>query len=528
MLIIKIKQVEAALKDGRLDEVFLLLQTAEIRDHRRCQELMGLAARSLVVRGRNHLQAGRANQALSDCDKADKLAGNLEEVAQLRAAVSESLRQEHDGNRRRGQVLAQARRHIDEGQLSAGEGLLEELGDSGGADELRDQAAERRTATAAALREIEQAIADEDWNRAVEQLLQAKQYHQSNEQLIQLNRQVTAALTAKVQAQIETGRLDRAAALLEGLQALSGQTIRADEFGCVIDNCRLAYKLLQKGQVRQGLNVLRQLEAVAGKTKWLATAIGTVEKVAESVETLRAGPLGLLAVNRDGAEERGCSEDETAVDDKGGPAIITRPRTGAARVGDVMPMRFVVQVDGVGSFMVLRQTSVTVGPISAAQNYDLALIAEPNLPAATIERTDEDYFVRAEHPISVNDNAVTDKLLIDGDLIVLSHRCRVRFRRPNAASTSALLSLNGTRVGRADVREVILLDREIVIAAAPSSHIRCDKLDETVVLFLQGGRLQCRSNQPMMINDQRLERPTGLRLGEPVRIGELSLVVTDV
>jgi hypothetical protein len=52
---------------------------------------------------------------------------------------------------------------------------------------------------------------------------------------------------------------------------------------------------------------------------------------------------------------------------------------------------------------------------------DVALVAEPGAPVATIERTDDDYFVRSAL-VQVNDKPTTSKLLMTGDRIALSPR----------------------------------------------------------------------------------------------------------
>ena len=128
----------------------------------------------------------------------------------------------------------------------------------------------------------------------------------------------------------------------------------------------------------------------------------------------------------------------------------------------------------------------------------------------------------------VNDRPVTQKLLADGDRIALSPRCRMRFSVPNAASTSAVLHLSGTRLPKTDARRVILLDRELVIGPGSASHIRADSLDEPVVLYVRDGRLCCRTKEPVLVNDAVQDGSAGLPLGASVRIGPVSMVMTAV
>ena len=93
--------------------------------------------------------------------------------------------------------------------------------------------------------------------------------------------------------------------------------------------------------------------------------------------------------------------------------------------------RFVMHIDGIGGFLVLRENRITIGPISSSAQPMVGLMADPNLPVVTIERIEDDYFIRSSSPIHVNDASVTNKLLVDGDRISLSPRCSMKFHIPN-------------------------------------------------------------------------------------------------
>jgi hypothetical protein len=190
-----------------------------------------------------------------------------------------------------------------------------------------------------------------------------------------------------------------------------------------------------------------------------------------------------------------------------------------------LPSKFIVQIDGAGSCMVLRQPTVTIGPISSDRIPDIGLIAEAGAPVATIERADEDYFLRGS-VLAVNDKSASNKLLVSGDRISLTPRCRVSFQLPSAASTTAVLDLIGARFPRADVRRVVLLDRELVIGPGQTAHMRCDTTPEPIVLHVRDNRLFCRTTAEVEVNGQPMDREKGIPLGAHVRVGLVSFVVT--
>jgi len=191
-----------------------------------------------------------------------------------------------------------------------------------------------------------------------------------------------------------------------------------------------------------------------------------------------------------------------------------------------LPSKFVLQMDGIGSFLVFREARITVGPISSSARPMLGLIADPNAPVVVIERIEGDYFVRSQTPIEVNGQAVTETLLSDGDRIVLSARCRIRFGLPNSASSTAVLTISGTRLSRPDIRQVILMDRDILVGPYANDHIRTDQVRDPFALFAQNGRLLCRAKESILVDGRSLDPSVGLAADRRIEIGKLSMVVT--
>ena len=82
---------------------------------------------------------------------------------------------------------------------------------------------------------------------------------------------------------------------------------------------------------------------------------------------------------------------------------------------------------------------------------------DASAPTITLSRSDEDYFLKADRPATVNEAPCTTRLLNSGDRIGLGTRCRLTFRRPSAASGTAVLDISGGRLPAAGIRQVILI-----------------------------------------------------------------------
>ena len=139
-----------------------------------------------------------------------------------------------------------------------------------------------------------------------------------------------------------------------------------------------------------------------------------------------------------------------------------------------------------------RGRITTIGPISSSEGPSVGLLAPANLPTVSVERLDEDYFLRCDGSVQVNGKCVSEKLLSHGDRISLGPRLELRFLLPNAASTSAVLELTSAKMPRQDVRRIILLDESIVLGNNATAHVRVRGLQESVVLHLRHGQLHYR------------------------------------
>ena len=104
------------------------------------------------------------------------------------------------------------------------------------------------------------------------------------------------------------------------------------------------------------------------------------------------------------------------------------------------------------------------------------------------------------------------KLLGADESLNFGRRCRVRFRVPNPASTSAVLELNGPQLSRQDVRRIVLLDDALIAGPAKTSHVVATAVDTPCVVFHQDGEFFIRRG----IASQRGQR----EVAQPIQPGE--------
>ncbi len=528
MLILRIKQAECALADGRLDEAFEIAGADDVRRHRHGQRLTGRLTRALVQRGQTSLEAGQLPPALADCNKAEKLGGNLPEIARLRAAVCGAMVEQQQGRQQEALRVAQAKRRIADGWNSVGERILGDAeADDAQAQLLRQELAAARLQTEDAVAKAERALKHGDIETAVDLIRAAGIAQNRNGQVGELLRQIKRQASEQVRSRLEQGRVDLAQSLLQRLAPLNGDAEEIGDLRRALTQCHQAAEFVAAGNPSAALPLLRKVKMICPSARWLDKALADIKQAAQALEELDASPLGLSIADAAGAQGPwgGALNEDHAMPEKNRNGSSGKVNPRPARGPADLPSEFVMQLDGIGSYLVYRNARITVGPISSSARPTLGLMAEPDLPVVSIERVDGDYFARSDKTIDVNGQAVREKLLADGDAIALSPRCRLRFRLPNAASTTALLMLSGARLGRPDIRHIILMGRDILVGPYTNNHVQTEHLDETVTFFVQNERLLCRASQPVSVDERPMQPSVGLTVDTPIRIGTLSMVL---
>ena len=533
MLILRIKQAETALADGRLDEAFEIIRSEHIRRHYRGQKLISRLSHALAKRGRENFDAERLQDALSDCSKAEKLAGNTDEVAALRSDICSRMEQKRLQDQHNSLNLAQAKRNIQAGWISAGEKILENANENNSqANIVMQQANLARMQINEVITKTEQALNKNDLENAIEIIQQADIADNKNEKVIEMVFKIKNASIDKIKTDFNNGRIDLACSLWEKLSPIAKGTSDMSELGLVLNYCQKASAQLAAGNPRQAAALLKKVKVICPNASWLNSVTEQSLKAADMLDELAASPLGLvmddISLKENQIPEiKGKARRTISQNEPTSPGIPNKLSNNTQKDFS-LSSRFVMQVDGVGSFLVVRDNKVTVGPISSSAQPVIGLMADPNLPVVTIERVEDDYFIHSSSPIKVNDTTVTDKLLVDGDRIALSSRCSMKFHIPNPASTTAVLQLSGSRLGRADIREVILMGRDILIGQTRGHHITAQSLDETITMYAQNGKLLCKAKEKVFVNDSPIDSSEGIPVDKQIRIGQISFVITKI
>ena len=514
MLTLRIRKAEVALADGRLDDAYQQAIREDVREHRRGQRLINRLAKAFQKRGQEHLDAGNAQGALADIERATRLGGNQPKIVALRDDALAKLANQQTRQRQRQQKVAAVRQCIASGDFSLGAKLGQPLDSSSDTVAGLIQDAEvARQRVDVALDRARQAMKGQDWEQALTSAAEAKRLQPSHATVNDLVGQVTQSVTRQIRAFLKEGRLDQGDALLRRLREHLGGSLDAEELARVISKCREAGQAMRSVEMATAMENLKSLKHVLPDARWLDGVIKDVEVAARSMESLRTGPLGLLRFNGSDSIQR------TVASTKRKDVSPLPTRQSSAGV----PENFLIHVDGGGSFLIVRSRYVTVGTQSRSRPVNVPLMGPMGLPRLTIERTDEDYFLSGEEAVEVNGKRTASTLLANQDRIQLGRRGSIEFLRPCAASTSAVLDFRGVRLAHGNHRRVILMDDALVLGPQPAAHVHVPQLQRAMVLYTRNGELRMR---PMSRVGENAGVP--VEMGRPQDLDGLSLVVTEV
>jgi hypothetical protein len=521
---LRLRQAETAFAEGRLSEAARLVEQQGVRDHREGQLLLTKIVAAFVERGREHLDAGRFDQATADCEEARKLGGDQSSAAELFGEITAAERVVQKKAVRTQQVEAEVGREIARGELDLGARILsrlEEGNSSAGSvvGRINDQLVVSRervdAATARARREVDAGHTRE----SVIAILDLQKLSPSHPELVDLIDQVTSPVVSQLWFEVGAARLDRVEALIASVRPLIDFDPELTEVCRAIDSAGAVNSLLDASRFNDAYLQIRKLAPLLGNVAWLNELADKAKQAADLAVEIRSSPLSLL-----GSSVGHAPTNRAASPSANMPRFVGSPPQ-ASLPPELLPQQLILQIDGVGSALLLRQAKVSIGATGRAGSCNVTLTGFSGSGSLTIERAAGRYRLLAENneEVAVNERRCQEKSLADGDSVRIGKRCRFKFRRPTADVPSAVLELSGTRLSRPDIRSVVLFDETLVIGPGQSSHLTAGNLEQPLILFVRDGVFHVRSGLPNRAQrfaaDGSPQGAKPLMLDTPVEIG---------
>ena len=524
-----LQRARTAFGAGRLDEAFGIITSAKVREHRQAQILLEKIVVPLLKRATEHFEAKRHEEALADVERAAEAGGKKSHVIELRERILAALRDDRKVVSDEQATADSVQRRLRDGQLLAAEERLNDLPEDKTdrvrlGREVKDHQRERDALCARLRDHMDHGELTSALKLAAQLTSSASPEDGVRDFVLAVVRDASSALETELTA----GKLQRATELAAELQPLIASGYGEATWTDAFTLCHEAARVLSTGDWSSMRVVVGQLAGVLPGSAWVGECQSALRTIDDAVHKLKCGPLGKLS---SGGELP--ADTDTLSLRPLEPALIEQAaatkRVVRARKGtDGLNRREVLWVDGVGSFLLLPHDRVTIGRAGSTARPDVALSADLQGIHAEFVRVDGDYFVVARDAVEVNGRFVEKHLLVDGDEIRLGRRCRVKFRQPSSLSATAVLDLGTGMRLPGDIRQVVLLDRHMILGA--QGHVRvCGPgggKARHVVLLRDGDGFIAKASEPLVVDGDVSTGNERIPLGVRVETGGVTFTLT--
>ena len=165
--------------------------------------------------------------------------------------------------------------------------------------------------------------------------------------------------------------------------------------------------------------------------------------------------------------------------------------------------RLVAWIDAVGGFLICLGDEIVLGQPSEGGDVDVPILADVSRRHAIIRREGEAYVLTPLVKTMIDGKAVADPAVLrDKCVIKLGDAVELRFRKPHALSSTAVLEILTHHKTEPAVDGIVLMSESCIVGPQPHSHVRCRDWASDLVLFRRGADLMCRTQTPVEIDGQ--------------------------
>ena len=180
---------------------------------------------------------------------------------------------------------------------------------------------------------------------------------------------------------------------------------------------------------------------------------------------------------------------------------------------------FRLWVDGVGAYLVCCGERVRLGgQANQDESAEISWLADLSRIQGTFIRSGEWYLLEpaGSAPVTLDGNPVWQTVVLPESCLLTFGNVMVSVSRPSPLSrTARLVGQSGHRL-RQPADAVLLMDQTCLLGSGPDSHIICRDWEESVLLFVRGQELWCKSRGEIAINQQMIPQGGALKPGDLV------------
>src|SRR5688572_3234659 len=349
--LIQLRKARHALRAGRIDEAYAIATDTRLGDHRKRQVLLEDLVSPLLDRAKHHLDAGRAEDALADVERARVAGGNRPALVDIREAALGRLHQARLMKDKERQLMASIEGHLGEGRLGAGAERLAAAPEDR-AEELRRRIERCRREAAEARDEARTRLSRGEIAPALERARSAYSLESDDRETRELLHECAREAESAISKALLEGSISVAVSILERLGGLDEIAAAAERWREPVELCDKAARAISDRDWARARVALKRLLSIVPKAAWATAAEKKLREVEDALAEIEAGPLGrrLSALGAGASAGTGAAAAARKAPLLAG---LTARAVPAQIEKTKRPRRFQLWVDGIGSYLVL-------------------------------------------------------------------------------------------------------------------------------------------------------------------------------
>ena len=499
---IVLRQAEEAANAGRYEEAYALASQPDVADHLQAVQFRNRLGLDLVARADRRARADDLAGAVNDLDLAERLGASPDSLAAARLSLADRLADEIrssleacDPSRALERIEELARQKIGGPALRRYREIAEawhiaiveaRRGEFGRAHVLLDRA--ERLAAGAGMPSSATAVGqtrhelESRQQAAVPRVeaLYAALAEAKWPQVLTAAEQVLAVVPEHPTARQARAKAWQQIAVLSPHGTRTGMETRPQR------SARTHSASPPSLTWRSGNEVLPSIPASGTPTPGITTEIPSVatEALLRNPEAVRWQAVTGLAAGS--APEPGTHPP---------PHRSREPVRPLARADSTGPRgRLLLWVDTVGGYLMCLDERIILGRAGPDSPADVPLMGDLSRNHAILFRSGDSYVLQAHHASFVNGKPVSEQACLrDGDVIRLGSTVELEFRQPSPVSATARLTIVSRHRLPLAVDGVVLMAETCIVGKSRQAHIPAPTLEESVILYRQGGALWCRA-----------------------------------
>ncbi len=430
-----LKRAETALNSGRLEEACRILKSSTATRHANGQKMIDRLVGALVDRSEKNFEQENFAQARRDAELAAKLGGRQLRVTRMLMQVDAKERS-----------IARHASSQHEQRISE---------------------------------EVSRLVATGQHEEAISRFRKLQRDGWMADQFKQLIEPSVTKLTERANEDLVSGLLDRCETTLRLLNEAGIDGSVQQEVKVQLNRCYNVRRAVEESDYVDANRHLKLLARKLPEATWISDMLDSVQVCLDRVECVKAGPFGLLGQASFLPPEQ---RMPSALGNWNKRRRMNRHGGEYDRSNEAGPsaVRSILQVDQLGSLLLVQGDICSVGAATASR-CDVTLQTEGSKDRILICRDGEDYFATSQQPFFVNDLLASRHLLEHSDSIHIGKRGRLKYSRPVAASSTAVLQITGSKMKRRDIRAIVLVD-DVVVFGQNRGHFRMSGFDSPIML----------------------------------------------